>query len=350
MNKTSTYVRTICEIGIFAAIGFVLDELQGILSKGLFINGGSIGFAMLAVIVIGYRRGWLPAILTGLIMGLFDIATSAYIIHPAQLFLDYLLPYALVGVGCLFKILFDKAETKPKKIVWLLMGVLVGGLCKLLSHYLAGIFFWADPNYFAWGLNSMSPYLYCFIYNFAFIGPSIVLTGALAAVMLWRAPVIFIPKANDSTENNNKIEYYPIISTSIISAIGLFCFIWFLIDYIKSFYIEKGEGTIDYSFNSDSMVIFILALFMIILGVLSFIKIFKKCYSPLFCANVLLIIMSSNLIYGIARLIRMYVKEKDPTIYWIWFGVALFTVLVCVGLSVYFYIKKKKTISTTESA
>ena len=97
MDTRNNYVRIMCEIGIFAAIGFVLDELQGIISKGLFINGGSIGFAMLAVIVIGYRRGWLPALLTGLIMGALDISTSAYIIHPAQLFLDYLLPYGLVA-------------------------------------------------------------------------------------------------------------------------------------------------------------------------------------------------------------------------------------------------------------
>ena len=93
MNKTRTNsIRTISEIGIFAALGYVLDELQGALSKGIFINGGSIGFAMIAVIIIAYRRGWLPALLTGLIMGLLDIATSAYILHPLQLLLDYILP------------------------------------------------------------------------------------------------------------------------------------------------------------------------------------------------------------------------------------------------------------------
>ena len=157
MFQKSNYVRTICEIGIFAAVGFVLDELQGIISKGIFINGGSIGFAMLAVIVVGYRRGWLPAILTGLIMGGLDIATSAYILHPAQLLLDYILPYAVVGIGCLFKYFFDRTTEKKFKITWLLVGVLVGGLFKFLSHYLAGIIFWADPNNFAWGLTTMSP-------------------------------------------------------------------------------------------------------------------------------------------------------------------------------------------------
>ncbi len=77
--KKGSIVRTIAEIGIFAAIGFVLDEVQGALSFS-FTAGGSIGFAMVAVLIMAYRRGFLPAIFTGLIMGLLDISTKAYIL------------------------------------------------------------------------------------------------------------------------------------------------------------------------------------------------------------------------------------------------------------------------------
>ena len=357
MNTRSNYVRTICEIGIFAAIGFVLDELQGIISKGLFINGGSIGFAMLAVIVIGYRRGWLPAILTGLIMGGLDIATSAYILHPAQLLLDYILPYALVGIGCLFKYLFDGTDKKPFKILWLLIGITVGGLCKFLSHYLAGVIFWANPENFAWGLTSMSPYLYCFIYNIAFIGPSIVLTGALAVAMFSAAPKIFVVEQQKKERDTNKVLTYGYVSTSILATGGLFCFIWFLIKYIKSFehYAEQDEAGITiatgYDFDPDSMIIFVLGAFLVVLAIFSYIKLYKRRYSPLFATNVALTIVSISLIYAIARLIRMYVKHKNPTTYWIWFGVGLATVAIFLGLSLYFYFKKrKKTNAASQSA
>ena len=94
MKERSNSIATICEIGMFAAIGYIIDELQGILSKSLFVNGGSIGFAMIAVIIIAYRRGLLPALLTGLIMGLLDLATGSYILHPIQMLLDYVFPYA----------------------------------------------------------------------------------------------------------------------------------------------------------------------------------------------------------------------------------------------------------------
>ena len=348
MNRTSTYVRTICEIGIFAALGFVLDELQGILSKGLFINGGSIGFAMLAVLIIGYRRGWLPALCTGLIMGTLDIATSAYIIHPAQLLLDYILPYAMVAVGCLCKIPFDKAQTKGHKILWLVIGTIIGGLTKLLSHYLAGVIFWADQSNFAWDLTWMNPYLYCFIYNFAFIGPSIVLSAGLLVVMYARAPMILEPKENQEKSENKKI--LPLVVVSVLGTAALFCFIFFLIKYIKSFSDYKDGGAYRYDFDPDSMVIFVLSLFLVVLAVFSFIKIFKGKFSMLFYSNVTLITISMSLIYGIARLIRMYVKEKDPTIYWIWFGVGLATVLIFAGLSLFLYFKKKKINESNQQA
>ena len=348
MNRTSTYVRTICEIGIFAALGFVLDELQGILSKGIFINGGSIGFAMLAVLIIGYRRGWLPALCTGLIMGAFDIATSAYIIHPAQLMLDYILPYAMVAVGCLCKIPFDKAETKGQKILWLTIGTIIGGFAKLLSHYLAGVIFWADQSGFAWNLTWMNPYLYCFIYNFAFIGPSIVLSAGLLIAMNARAPMVLEPKESQEKAENTKV--LPIVLVSVLGTGALFCFIFFLIRYIKSFSDYTDSGAYGYDFDPDSMVIFILALFLVVLAVFSYIKIFKGRFSMLFYSNLTLITVSMSLIYGIARLIRMYVKEKDPTIYWIWFGVGLATVLVFLSLSLFLYFQKKKTNESNQQA
>ena len=155
MKNTTNTVRTICEIGIFAALGFVFDELQGAIFAGVFPSGGSIGFAMIAVLIIAYRRGLIPALLTGFVMGAFDLLTKAYVIHPMQVMLDYIFPYMLVGLAGLFKPLFDKATTKGNKILWLLAGTLVGGLLKFTSHYLAGIFFWSNPAYFEWGLNDI---------------------------------------------------------------------------------------------------------------------------------------------------------------------------------------------------
>ena len=65
-------------------------------------------------------------------------------------------------------------------------------------------------------------------------------------------------------------------------------------------------------------------------------------------SNTLLVFISAtSFIFGLARLIRMYVKEKDPTMYWIWFGVALAALIASICLLIYWIlIKKRKQEST----
>ena len=158
----------------------------------------------------------------------------------------------------------------------------------------------------------------------------------------------FDKQAEEKAENKKAL---PLIVVSVFGTGALFCFVFYLIKYIQSFnyYEEKDElGNIiarGYDFDPDSMVIFILALFLIVLAIFSYIKIFKGKFSMLFYANVTLFTVSMSLIYGIARLIRMYVKGKDPTTYWIWFGVGLATVLAFLGLSLFLYFRNKKNIS-----
>ena len=342
MNKTSNTIRTMCEIGLFAAIGFALDELQGILSKGVFINGGSIGFAMIAVIIISYRRGWLSGVLTGLIMGLLDIATSAYILHPAQLMLDYILPYAVVGSAGIFKPLFDNAQEKKSKIGLLILGTIAGGAAKLLSHYLAGIIFWADPEQFAWNLNHINVYLYCFIYNFAFIGPSIVLTSGLLAVLYTNAPrVIEVSQSKDQIDESKK-DHKPLISSIAFVIIGLFFFVFFLIQYIKSFSSYNYGDAFEYDFDPNCMVIFMLGLALALIGINSLFMIKFNKYSYINVSTALTIISATSFLFGLARLIRAYIKEKDPTIYWIWFAVGLLILLATIYFLIYSMLIRKK--------
>ena len=343
-NNTPKLVITLCEIGIFAALGFVLDELQGILFKGVFPNGGSIGFAMIAVLIVGYRRGLWPALLTGLIMGLFDIATSAYIVHPAQLFLDYILPYALVGFAGIFKYFFDRYDNKKSRILWLIAGTVIGGLLKFLSHYLAGVFFWADPTNFAWGLSDTNAYLYCFIYNIAFIGPSIILGGALLVVLFLRAPQMFVPKYAVADERlKDVINPFKIVLTISTIAFGLFVFVFYLIKYIKSYTIDYYEGgAFEYNFDPDSMVIFALGLFLAIMGAFNLYQYFKDKFSYAVYSGSLSAILLVSMIYDIARLIKMYVKGKDPTLYWIWFVIGMLSLGGALTFFIISMIRRKK--------
>lgn len=352
MNKSSNIIRTMCEIGLFAAVGFILDELQGALAVS-FPNGGSIGLAMVAVLIVAYRRGYLPAIFTGLIIGTLDLLTKVYIYHPIQVFLDYILPYAFVGLAGFFKPLFDKAKERKEGIKWLLLGTIVGGMAKFISHYLSGVIFFNDPSLFAWGLNNMNGFLYSAIYNFAFIGPSIILCGAAIVLIYVKAPVILKVKQYEQavekidSEKQNK----PVYSwgTTIIYLVGgLTAFIWFLIDYIKFIEIKDKESYIKFSSNRDSVLICVLALLLIIAGSISLYKLIKKKNPDTLLAIVFVVDTGLLTLYSIANIISLAVEDKafvDYKMYVYWMIIAfLLCVLGIIGLANHIKMKKGEEI------
>ena len=193
-KKNHDIVMTMVEVGVMAALGFVLDELSGIMFKGVFVNGGSIGIAMVCVLVMAFRRGFVPALATGVVMGLLDLATGPYIIPGdawrafVQVFLDYVAAYPMVAFAAIFRKAFLNAEEKQKKVLFLCLGSILGGLLKLFAHFLSGILFWADPSGFAFSWNWMNPYLYCFLYNALYALPCLVLSLGFLLVLFWRIP------------------------------------------------------------------------------------------------------------------------------------------------------------------
>ena len=193
-KKNHDIVMTMVEVGVMAALGFVLDELSGIMFKGVFGNGGSIGIAMVCVLVMAFRRGFVPALATGVVMGLLDLATGPYIIPGdawrafVQVFLDYVAAYPMVAFAAIFRKAFLNAEEKQKKVLFLCLGSILGGLLKLFAHFLSGILFWADPSGFAFSWNWMNPYLYCFLYNALYVLPCLVLSLGFLLVLFWRIP------------------------------------------------------------------------------------------------------------------------------------------------------------------
>lgn len=193
-KKNHDIVMTMVEVGVMAALGFVLDELSGIMFKGVFVNGGSIGIAMVCVLVMAFRRGFVPALATGVVMGLLDLATGPYIIPGdawrafVQVFLDYVSAYPMVAFAAIFRKAFLNAEEKQKKVLFLCLGSILGGLLKLFAHFLSGILFWADPSGFAFSWNWMNPYLYCFLYNALYVLPCLVLSLGFLLVLFWRIP------------------------------------------------------------------------------------------------------------------------------------------------------------------
>lgn len=355
MNKNIGIVRTICEIAIFAALGFVFDELQGILLKGVFVGGGSIGFAMIAVVIVTFRRGAIPGILTGLIMGLLDLSTGPYILSFWQVLLDYVFPYCFVALSAIVVPLFRNAETKKNKI-WLLgLGVCIGGFAKFLSHYFSGLLFFTDQSGFAFNLNNTEPWLYSLIYNIAYMGPCIVLTAALAAAIEYRAPSLFeYQNKENEIIADRRIKVLDYVLNPAALGVGIFGFVYYLLKYIDSYegYTDSYNGNVVYGaeFNPDYLVLYVTGASLILFTVLHIIKtILKKPNYRLMiiaCGSLAL----DNAIYGLARAIKYYnvkyakkltIEEHNALLepYWRWFFVG---VIVAVLFAIIYVLIREK--------
>lgn len=209
--KSLFNIRTITEIAIFAAIGYVLDFLAGAYSKPLFPNGGSIGLALLPVFIISFRRGPVAGILTGLIMGLLDLADGFYAIAGTwwkaflQVALDYWIAYPLAGFAGFLSYALKEDDTPKRRVTIILLGCLLGGMLKFLSHYLSGVLFWGDDqSAFAWGLYSLNKYTYSLIYNIAYMGPCIIVSGSLMALITIKFPKFLFP--NEKEEISKEVK------------------------------------------------------------------------------------------------------------------------------------------------
>ncbi len=202
--KSLFNMKAVAEIAIFAAIGYVLDFCAGAYSSPLFPNGGSIGIAMLAVLIVAFRRGGVAGILTGFIMGLLDLADGFYAIAGdwwkafIQVALDYWLAYPLVGTAGFFSPLIQKeGASTQKRITIVLLASLLGGLLKFGSHYFSGVLFWGDDaSSFAWGLSALNKWSYSFIYNIAYMAPCTLLSCGIIGLIAWKYPrFIIVPSS-----------------------------------------------------------------------------------------------------------------------------------------------------------
>ncbi len=178
MKKLNVNVMT--EIAIFAAIGWLLDFIQGAASDLLpnLAMGGSIGIAMLAVFIISLRRGIVPGLMCGLIMGMLDMLDGCYaytdIWYKAifQLALDYGIGY---GMCCLAGVFFKQVRTNNAPI-FLVLACLVGMLGKFVCHYISGVLFWPSDDF-------GGPFIYSLIYNGSYMFPSFILCSIILVIV-----------------------------------------------------------------------------------------------------------------------------------------------------------------------
>ena len=208
--KKKINIGVMTEVAIFAAIAFALDILQGGIWKSVFPYGGSIGIAMVPLFIISFRRGLFAGVLCGFTLSIIQMLGGIYIINSGsiasslaavgitsssivsffeifgpfiQVMLDYILAYTVVGLAAVFTKKFITTKSK-KRIIWLILGCILGGSLKYGCHVLSGLFFWPGEIF---GISGLA---YSFIYNGLYCIPNIIISTILMVIIARYYPII----------------------------------------------------------------------------------------------------------------------------------------------------------------
>lgn len=174
MSETIFQPKVIAEVAIFAALSAVLYAVT--LPFLTLPFGGSVtAGSMIPIIWLSFRRGIKVGIFGGIIFGLvalpIDVMRLPYspIVHPAQLLLDYPIAFGAIGLAGLSK------PTSSDGVIRPLLGVAIATLGRFLSHFLAGIFFWAT-----FGLDGI---IYSAVYNGSFLTGEFVIATVIMYIL-----------------------------------------------------------------------------------------------------------------------------------------------------------------------
>lgn len=217
-KKKHFQTKIIAEVAILAAFAVVLDILQSAICRffPLWPNGGSIGIAMVPIMILAYRRGTLWGLLGGLIVGILDmldgvdfspLASNGLLVF-CSVMLDYVLGWTAVGLAGLVGKFVRTAKTKKKLVLWSLLGAFIAGSVRFLCHFLSGYYLWeAGTKVLNINLPENIPgYLYSLLYNMSYILPSIILCMVVIGLLLVYQAKLLVNNPNFELQYTDKEE------------------------------------------------------------------------------------------------------------------------------------------------
>ena len=168
INKKKFSTKEIVMIAMFSAISFILYMIQFI----RYPQGGGITlFSMLPTMLLAILYGREAGLTGGLIFGLLKLLNGAYVVHPAQFLLDYILSNMALGLA---------GEFGREKKSDMFKGCLFASSLSVLISIISGVVYFGQ--YAPEGMNIV---LYSCIYNISSAG----VEGLLSSIILVLLPI-----------------------------------------------------------------------------------------------------------------------------------------------------------------
>ena len=157
-SKKGVNIRALTVSALMVALAMILDQIK------LFQmpQGGCVTlFGMLPIILLGYLLGTKWGLMGGTCVGILNLIFGGYVIHPAQLFLDYILAFAVMGLSGLVR------NNKNG----LTLGYIIGVSARYICFVLSGWIFFGD--YAPENFNALTWSLW---YNITFVAAEAAIT------------------------------------------------------------------------------------------------------------------------------------------------------------------------------
>jgi len=185
-QSTSDRIHTIAEAGLCIALFAVLQYLN--IRLPINIAGGTISLSMIPIVLFAllYGPGW--GMVVGALCGLIDLMLEPFIVNVVQMFLDYPLAFAAVGLAGIVAPLIRQALAQGKKVpaaAFALIATLLGASFRFIPAFISGVIFWGSN-----APKGQSIYLYSVVYNLSYLAPAGFICGAVLAIV---APIVLPP-------------------------------------------------------------------------------------------------------------------------------------------------------------
>lgn len=169
--------RDLVEISMLVALALVLDFIAGIYSQWFWLQGGSVSISLAPLAILSYKQGVKIGIFGGMLMGILQLLTGAYIFHPVQLLLDYPLAFGALGLTGIWT---KAVKNKENVTLVIIISTLLASTMRFLSHTVSGYVFFRQ-----WFPDDINPWLHSAIYNVGYVFMSW-LASAVILILIYK--------------------------------------------------------------------------------------------------------------------------------------------------------------------
>ncbi|MEJ8544463.1 energy-coupled thiamine transporter ThiT [Brevibacillus borstelensis] len=173
------------EMAMMTALALVFSEIKVYQMP----QGGSVSLVMVPIALIAVRRGLLPGVICGMLVGMLQTFFGSGYVHPIQLLLDYPVAFGALGLAGLVRLSTIEKYTSKVTALWSVL--FVGVIGRFLCHFFSGVYWFGEYT-----PEGIPVAVYSFVYNITYLLPEMIITGIVLTVVLSSAPQLLFPVRN----------------------------------------------------------------------------------------------------------------------------------------------------------